>query len=84
MVHLGFIRHFRGEPSERHGVNVGGTRLLIDHCVKYGVERLVVLSSGYTQREAVDRFAGLGWAAFIQKPYRMVELIEQLYNLLNR
>ena len=47
VVHLGFIRHFRGEPSERHGVNVDGTRLLIDHCVKYGVERLVVLSSGY-------------------------------------
>jgi UDP-glucose 4-epimerase len=47
IVHLGFVRHFRGDDRERHSINVGGTRILIDHCVKYGVERLVVGSSGY-------------------------------------
>lgn len=47
VVHLGFVRHFRGDDQERHAVNVGGTRTVLDHCFKYGVERLVVLSSGY-------------------------------------
>ncbi len=61
VVHLGFIRHFRGDESERHGVNVGGTRALIDHCVKYGVDRLVVLSSGYV------------YGAFPENPYQLDE-----------
>ncbi len=47
VVHLGFVRHFRASDRERHSINVGGTRSLLDHCVKYGVERLVVQSSGY-------------------------------------
>jgi UDP-glucose 4-epimerase len=42
-------------------VNVGGTRILIDHCVKYGVERLVVLSSGYV------------YGAFPENPYQLDE-----------
>ena len=61
VVHLGFIRHFRGSESERHGVNVGGTRSLIDHCVKHGAERLVVLSSGYV------------YGAFPENPYQIDE-----------
>ena len=61
VVHLGFIRHFRGDDRERHAVNVGGTRTLIDHCVKYGVERLVVLSSGYV------------YGAFPENPYHLDE-----------
>ncbi len=61
VLHLGFIRHFRGDESERHGVNVGGTRALIDHCVKYGVDRLVVLSSGYV------------YGAFPENPYQLDE-----------
>jgi len=61
LVHLGFIRHFRGAASERHGVNVGGTRLLIDHCVNYGVGRLVVLSSGYV------------YGALPENPYQLDE-----------
>ena len=47
VVHLGFIRHFRDDLRERHDVNVRGTKQLLDHCVRYGVERVVVVSSGY-------------------------------------
>jgi UDP-glucose 4-epimerase len=42
-------------------VNVGGTRILIDHCIQYGVERLVVLSSGYV------------YGAFPENPYQLDE-----------
>ncbi|MFH0778115.1 MAG: PAS domain S-box protein [Candidatus Eisenbacteria bacterium] len=40
----------------------------------------VILSSGYSQQEATGQFAGKGLAGFIQKPYRM----EDLYNELGR
>jgi UDP-glucose 4-epimerase len=47
IVHMGMIRHFRGDTRERHDVNVRGTKQLLDHCTHYGVQRLVVVSSGY-------------------------------------
>ncbi len=47
VVHMGFIRHFRSNPSERHDVNVRGTKQLLDHCVNHGVRQLIVVSSGY-------------------------------------
>lgn len=34
----------------------------------------VILSSGLNEQETVERFLGLGLAAFIQKPYRFAEL----------
>ena len=46
VVHLGFIRHFRGDPRQRHDVNVRGTKQLLDHCAHYGVQKLIVFSSG--------------------------------------
>lgn len=61
VVHLGFVRHFRSSDRERHSINVGGTRILLDHCVKYEVERLVVLSSGYV------------YGAFPENPYQLDE-----------
>jgi len=61
VVHLGFIRHFRGDARERHRVNVGGTKLLLDHCAKYGVRQLLVLSSSYV------------YGAFAENPYRLEE-----------
>ena len=61
VVHLGFIRHFRGDARERHRTNVGGTKLLLDHCVKYGVRQLVVLSSSYV------------YGALPENPYRLEE-----------
>jgi UDP-glucose 4-epimerase len=47
VVHMGFVRHFRGRPGERYDINVRGTRQLLDHCVAYGVRKVVVLSSSY-------------------------------------
>jgi two-component system cell cycle sensor histidine kinase/response regulator CckA len=36
----------------------------------------VILTSGYSEQDAADRFAGTGLAGFIQKPYRPQDLIE--------
>ncbi len=47
VVHMGFERHFRGTPAERYDLNVRGTRKLCDVCIRYGVRRLVVLSTSY-------------------------------------
>lgn len=47
IVHLGFIRDFRGTAAERYDTNVRGTKKLLDHCKTYGVGRLVVLSTSY-------------------------------------
>ena len=47
IVHMGFVRHFRSDEAVRHEVNVRGTKQLLDHCTHYGVQKLVVLSSGY-------------------------------------
>ncbi len=61
VIHMGFIRHFREDARERHDVNVRGTKQLLDHCVHYGVQKLVVLSSGYV------------YGAFPENPYYMDE-----------
>jgi len=61
VVHLGMIRHFRGDAGERHDVNVRGTKQLLDHCAHYGVQKLVVVSSGYV------------YGAFPENPYYMDE-----------
>jgi UDP-glucose 4-epimerase len=61
VVHLGMIRHFRGDPGQRHDVNVRGTKQLLDHCAHYGVQKLVVVSSGYV------------YGAFPENPYYMDE-----------
>ncbi len=61
VVHLGFVRHFRGVEAERHETNVRGTQLLLEHCVKYGVEQLVVVSSGYV------------YGAFAENPFYIHE-----------
>ncbi|MBN1342782.1 MAG: PAS domain S-box protein [Phycisphaerae bacterium] len=38
----------------------------------------VILSSGYSQQDATERFAGKGLSGFIQKPYQAAQLIEKL------
>ncbi|MEM9598659.1 MAG: response regulator, partial [Acidobacteriota bacterium] len=43
----------------------------------------VVLSSGYAEDMAVERFEGLGLAGFLQKPYRQTELILKLDEVLD-
>ncbi len=42
----------------------------------------VVLSSGFTEQEAMDRFHGKGLAGFIQKPYRLRDLSAALQTAL--
>ncbi len=44
----------------------------------------VILSSGYNEQEAVNRFAGKGLVGFIQKPYGMQELLEKVYKAANK
>ncbi len=46
VVHLGSVRHFRGDAGNRHDINVRGTQKVLQHCSDYGVEKLVVVSSG--------------------------------------
>jgi len=42
----------------------------------------VILSSGYNEEEATERFAGKGLAGFIQKPYRAAALIAKMQEVL--
>jgi len=44
----------------------------------------VLLSSGYNEMEAVQRFAGKGLAGFIQKPYTAAALAEKVKEVLHR
>lgn len=44
----------------------------------------VLLSSGYNEKDAVNRFAGKGLAGFIQKPYHPQELLQMLSTLLKK
>ena len=46
VVHMGFVRDFKSDLSRRHDVNLRGTKRLLDHCAHYGVQKLVVFSSG--------------------------------------
>lgn len=43
----------------------------------------VLLTSGYSESDATDRFVGKGLAGFIQKPYRPRELAEKLHAILH-
>ncbi len=61
VVHLAFIRHLRGSPQLRHEINVAGTKRLLECCARYGVKKLVVLSSSYV------------YGALPENPYYMDE-----------
>ena len=43
----------------------------------------VLLASGYDQREASDRFAGRGFAGFLQKPCTFEELIGKVREMID-
>jgi PAS domain S-box-containing protein len=43
----------------------------------------VILSSGYNEYDAVNRFAGKGLAGFIQKPYRPVDLMAKVRSVIS-
>jgi CheY-like chemotaxis protein len=42
----------------------------------------VIMSSGYTEQEVIQRFAGKGLAGFIQKPYQLAMSRAKLRQLL--
>jgi len=42
----------------------------------------VVLSSGYTEQDAVNRFCGAGPAGFVQKPYILTDLMRKMRTVL--
>ncbi len=42
----------------------------------------VILSSGYNEQDVTQRFSGKGLAGFIQKPYRMDDLLDTLHRVL--
>jgi len=44
----------------------------------------VVLSSGYNEVEAIQRFIGQGLAGFLQKPYTSAALAEKLHTVVRR
>jgi CheY-like chemotaxis protein len=44
----------------------------------------VILSSGYSEEEATQRFAGEGLAGFIQKPYQSATLKAKLREVLQQ
>jgi PAS domain S-box-containing protein len=43
----------------------------------------VILSSGYSEQDATNRFAGKGLAGFIQKPYRSAKLLDKVREALD-
>jgi UDP-glucose 4-epimerase len=47
IVHLGFVNHFELGARRRREISIHGTQRLLQHCTRYGVSRLVVVSSSY-------------------------------------
>lgn len=45
LVHLGIVHDPRLSPEEHHSFNVRGTHSILEYCVKYGVKKVVALSS---------------------------------------
>jgi two-component system, cell cycle sensor histidine kinase and response regulator CckA len=43
----------------------------------------VVLSSGYNEQDATERFAGKGLAGFLQKPYSPADLLAKVREILD-
>jgi response regulator RpfG family c-di-GMP phosphodiesterase len=43
----------------------------------------VILSSGYNEQDATNRFTSEGIAGFIQKPYQPAALIEKMREVLD-
>ena len=45
LVHMGIVHDPRLPPAEHHSHNVVGTQRILEYCVKYGVRKVVALSS---------------------------------------
>lgn len=44
----------------------------------------VILTSGYSEQDATESFAGKGLAGFLQKPYRPQELLAAIYAVIGK
>jgi len=54
VIHLGVMHNPRQSVEDHHTFNVVGTMRLLEHCVKYGVKKVVVLSSANVYGPRVD------------------------------
>lgn len=45
LVHMGIVHDPRLSPQEHYSFNVEGTQRILEYCVKYGVKKVVALSS---------------------------------------
>ena len=52
------------------------------HLKQHWEDVKVILSSGYTEEDAVSSFTGQGLADFSQKPYRPEELLSRIRKVL--
>jgi len=43
----------------------------------------ILLSSGFNEQEVTEKFAGEGLSGFIQKPYRIQELLDKIHEILS-
>ncbi len=79
---------FRSQPGEITAVLLDATMPKMDGLETFEeLQRIhpdvrVILSSGYSEQEATERFTGKGLAGFIQKPYRLEDLDQKLRDIL--
>jgi two-component system, cell cycle sensor histidine kinase and response regulator CckA len=87
--------HEAVEAFRRDGREVSGVVLDLTMPRKSGEETFrelralrpdlpIVMSSGYSEQDVVQRFAGRGAAGFLQKPYQRAELVERVCEVLER
>jgi UDP-glucose 4-epimerase len=43
VIHMATVSHFAARGEERYRINLGGTRAVFDHCVRYGAEHCIFL-----------------------------------------
>jgi UDP-glucose 4-epimerase len=41
VIHMATVSHFAERGEERYRININGTRIVFDHCVKYGAEHCI-------------------------------------------
>jgi nitrogen-specific signal transduction histidine kinase len=79
---------FRGEPGRFTLVLLDLTMPHLDGEETFRQMRLlnpnvrVILTSGFNQQEAINRFTGKGLAGFIQKPFELASLIQVIRSVL--
>ncbi len=84
------VEIFRSRPDEIRAVLLDLTMPNMDGEETFAVMRhirsdvRVILSSGYNEQDATERFAGKGLAGFIHKPYAAADLVRMFCSLLRQ